>query len=308
MKNRKFTDAEESQIRKVYEAGFSLHSIGDAYKCAPDTVKAAVIRAGGETRSRILLTPEDDQELREHYEAGTSTTELADMFGHSDATIARAIRRAGGDIRPVNERYKKFSSDVRRAMAAQYRDGDTGEEIAADYGCCADVVYNAVREQGWEVRSTGEARQIPHSKRKGIEGKVCQECGEWHPLSAFHRALANADGLRHRCRQCSRELAKEWRSENPKKVRDNRYSRRLREEAVFDANVDVESIFDSYGGRCVYCGAVGHLTIDHVVPLNSGGAHTHDNIVPACRSCNSSKADTPLLVWLARGGPPEWRA
>jgi 5-methylcytosine-specific restriction endonuclease McrA len=44
---------------------------------------------------------------------------------------------------------------------------------------------------------------------------------------------------------------------------------------------------------CVYCPAVGN-TLDHLIPLGRG-SHTLGNIVPACRSCNSSKnARTPM--------------
>lgn len=56
----------------------------------------------------------------------------------------------------------------------------------------------------------------------------------------------------------------------------------------------------SYGGLCVYCHAKpARLTQDHVVALNRGGSHTADNVVPACRRCNRSKSDKPLLVFLA---------
>lgn len=45
--------------------------------------------------------------------------------------------------------------------------------------------------------------------------------------------------------------------------------------------------------RCVYCGVPQggdiRLTQDHVAPLSKGGHHTADNVVPACRRCNSRK-------------------
>lgn len=42
--------------------------------------------------------------------------------------------------------------------------------------------------------------------------------------------------------------------------------------------------------RCVYCHRkLKRLTMDHILPLSKGGAHTLSNIVPACRSCNSKK-------------------
>lgn len=42
---------------------------------------------------------------------------------------------------------------------------------------------------------------------------------------------------------------------------------------------------------CQYCGKEGrHLTLDHVVPRYRGGAHTWENLVSACASCNRRKA------------------
>jgi 5-methylcytosine-specific restriction endonuclease McrA len=39
---------------------------------------------------------------------------------------------------------------------------------------------------------------------------------------------------------------------------------------------------------CQYCGAVAE-NLDHVVPRSRGGSHTWDNVVAACRRCNSRK-------------------
>lgn len=52
-------------------------------------------------------------------------------------------------------------------------------------------------------------------------------------------------------------------------------------------------------GTCAYCNERKPLTMDHIEPLAKGGAHDIDNIVAACLSCNSSKHDRPLLLWLA---------
>lgn len=42
---------------------------------------------------------------------------------------------------------------------------------------------------------------------------------------------------------------------------------------------------------CQYCGSTKKLTLDHVLPRSRGGAHTWDNVVAACESCNSTKGD-----------------
>ena len=45
-------------------------------------------------------------------------------------------------------------------------------------------------------------------------------------------------------------------------------------------------------GVCHYCGAqvgAAALTMDHVVPVIRGGRSTKDNVVPACKACNTAK-------------------
>lgn len=54
-----------------------------------------------------------------------------------------------------------------------------------------------------------------------------------------------------------------------------------------------------YQHQCVYCGTTSTvLEMDHVVPISSGGTHTKENIVPACRACNSRKWKKPLSLFM----------
>lgn len=62
-----------------------------------------------------------------------------------------------------------------------------------------------------------------------------------------------------------------------------------------------QAILERHGGKCVYCGRPDILlTKDHVIPLASGGRHTAENIVPACRRCNISKHSRTVDEFLAR--------
>lgn len=45
--------------------------------------------------------------------------------------------------------------------------------------------------------------------------------------------------------------------------------------------------------KCLKCGAVEYLTIDHIVPVSSGGSNHHANLQCLCRKCNSIKGDYP---------------
>jgi 5-methylcytosine-specific restriction endonuclease McrA len=60
---------------------------------------------------------------------------------------------------------------------------------------------------------------------------------------------------------------------------------------------------------CQYCGKAAE-NVDHVIPRSLGGGHTWENVVAACRRCNSKKEnrlpqDTGLRLSLGRP-EPEW--
>ncbi len=53
---------------------------------------------------------------------------------------------------------------------------------------------------------------------------------------------------------------------------------------------------DRHEYLCAYCGLVGPLAAEHVLPIARGGRHTLGNILPVCRSCNSSEG-RPFSEW-----------
>ena len=69
-----------------------------------------------------------------------------------------------------------------------------------------------------------------------------------------------------------------------------------------------EAMKAAYKFQCAYCGEKSQrLTQDHVVPWHKGGRTTVDNIVPACKSCNSKKRTGPpppfqRLLFLSKEG------
>ena len=51
-------------------------------------------------------------------------------------------------------------------------------------------------------------------------------------------------------------------------------------------------------GICHYCKArfsPHQITMDHVIPISSGGKSVKSNIVPACKNCNTEKSDRDKL-------------
>jgi 5-methylcytosine-specific restriction endonuclease McrA len=83
-----------------------------------------------------------------------------------------------------------------------------------------------------------------------------------------------------------------------------RYSRRRRRRIaakVHDLTDAQWAALKSAWGGCAYCGAVGtSLQKDCVLPISRGGRYVIDNVVPSCRSCNTSKCNTEVTSWMRR--------
>lgn len=58
----------------------------------------------------------------------------------------------------------------------------------------------------------------------------------------------------------------------------------------------------AYGNKCAYCDRCGEMTRDHVMPITKAGGDVIDNVVPACRPCNSRKRDWAPTVAFGRFG------
>jgi 5-methylcytosine-specific restriction endonuclease McrA len=100
-----------------------------------------------------------------------------------------------------------------------------------------------------------------------------------------------------------KQADKEWTRNNPEKVRERGRRRRARKcNAIQNAIItvtheDVELLKEAFNQSCVYCGSKERLTIDHVIPLAKGGTHELKNLLPCCKSCNSSKNCSPIQSW-----------
>jgi hypothetical protein len=62
---------------------------------------------------------------------------------------------------------------------------------------------------------------------------------------------------------------------------------------------DDEKVKSEQGRCCSYCGTRDDLALDHLIPRKRGGQDSGDNLVVACRACNSSKGSKDLLEWCA---------
>lgn len=70
---------------------------------------------------------------------------------------------------------------------------------------------------------------------------------------------------------------------------------------VHDLSADQWAALQIAWDGCAYCGdAAVALQRDCVLAISRGGRYTLGNVVPACRSCNSSKCNDEVTTWMRR--------
>jgi 5-methylcytosine-specific restriction endonuclease McrA len=57
-----------------------------------------------------------------------------------------------------------------------------------------------------------------------------------------------------------------------------------------------QAIYDSWDCKCGYCGEEA-TSLDHIIPRFKSGSSNRNNLIPACRRCNTSKASEQMEIW-----------
>lgn len=55
-----------------------------------------------------------------------------------------------------------------------------------------------------------------------------------------------------------------------------------------------------FNNECCYCGKTLPLEQEHLIPVTKGGAYSLENIVCACKSCNTSKGNKDFNSWYSK--------
>ncbi|NDV08114.1 HNH endonuclease [Rhodococcus sp. IEGM 248] len=144
-----------------------------------------------------------------------------------------------------------------------------------------------------EIRPGGnEADQVVNGT-SGFEStvvRICRQCRDAKPLTAFAVDRSQPDGRRSLCAACRAAYDRQRASET-------RYRQRCRSygfEPVVEPFTREQQI-DRYGDRCAYCKTGAFETSDHILCVAAGGHHTLENVVPCCASCNRQKCS--VIDW-----------
>jgi 5-methylcytosine-specific restriction endonuclease McrA len=106
------------------------------------------------------------------------------------------------------------------------------------------------------------------------------------------------DNKKH-IREYAKQYNKMWNQteKGQTKIQRDSAKRRAREREMINTLTSEEwlQILEDYDYRCAYCVCEfdedNLPTRDHVIPISKGGHNIKENVVPACKSCNSKKRD-----------------
>lgn len=143
--------------------------------------------------------------------------------------------------------------------------------------------------------------------------QTCRKCGQTKPLEDYTPCRKSLGGVLKSCRACE-QAAKNIRSKSERgrqaeRVKRQRPSHKLRHEMLslqrrcgpiekvtnYKEWAYAKSlIWAAFDNRCCYCGADQNLTVEHLIPVASGGGNMLSNLAPACEFDNFSKGSKSL--------------
>jgi hypothetical protein len=131
---------------------------------------------------------------------------------------------------------------------------------------------------------------IPERRLQAKNGLAwCSGCCAWKLISIVSRG---------KCRVCWAAYARKRYATNPTVRYKRRSHAMLRKRGVEDIPPEAcEMLLEKFDGKCAYCDNQAE-TWDHVDPISKGETTRPGNIVPCCKSCNSSKRDKDVLEWI----------
>lgn len=238
---------------------------------------------------------------------------MRDGFQHECRTCRAARQKTEHTRQQDRERYRKVMADpeaaARRREARRLWNAANPEKVKtfarrvyASSGKKRQAAWaTADRERNPEKYAERHKRyKAEHSDRLNDSRRRTREKTREQRLKynaeyrEKNRDALNAKGREYRERNRQRELerSRQYHAKRPEVAYKNTLAYRARKRGAFEEAVEPLVVFERDKWRCHLCGrkvSRRHASIDHVVPLSKGGAHSYANCKTAHLKCNMSK-------------------
>jgi 5-methylcytosine-specific restriction endonuclease McrA len=197
------------------------------------------------------------------------------------------------------ECYKEYHNKYKQEHLEEYLKNDNERQ---------KKWYSLHKDEISERRHNSYPEHKEDSNRRGKEYYISNKAEiafRRHIFHIKHKSELNAKSLEYHNshKEYRLECSRQWTRNNPEKHRLQASLRRARKKNATIIGITHKEwlqMCKDNNGCCSYCGRKTALEMDHVIPLTKGGVHGVDNIVPACKKCNSSKHAEDLVMWLYR--------
>lgn len=132
------------------------------------------------------------------------------------------------------------------------------------------------RQREYRGLYPGRIRSSYRKHHDAFRNQINERSRQWY---AEHKDIHN-------------QRVRNWARRNPHKRLSYVHTRRARrlENGGQYTLEQWEDLKRQYDFKCLCCGEVKPLTVDHIVPISKGGSNDISNIQPLCIQCNKSKA------------------
>lgn len=212
---------------------------------------------------------------KEHYKESPEKSKL------------RQKRYTEGNSELMNERSRKHyeqNSEKMREQAREYY-AENSKTINENQKRYNDKNAEKVKENNGHYRKeNAEKEVIRHKKYRDEHVDKIRESG-----IAYRNNNIEYEYNRH----------KEYRQGNKSQYAIYAQTRRARKQLLPSTLTILqwENIKKDFNNKCAYCGKELPLEQEHFLALTSAGEYTVNNIIPSCRSCNSSKNKYEFSKW-----------
>lgn len=238
----------------------------------------------------------DDTLLVEEYRKCRRCRIVAEKYGCSDETVRRALIKYGvpRNIGHTREKTKwKATEEELRVIVDEYYVTDVDiNMLAQKYHRAQNTISKAIKEYGCGLKKNAvNGRKITDNElREEAKTLNCREIALKYDMSE--------ERVYRRAKKLGIDIQTKYGGEKWYK-RASRYGCR-----DFDKTITLRALIARDNGVCQICGKPtddcditnGHIgrmypTLDHIIPLSKGGAHTWDNVQLAHMHCNAGKCN-----------------
>lgn len=265
-------------------------------RLANDEIRERIYAYNREFKKEYDKRPEVREKQREYRQSESYKERTSKYWQERCRTEEyRAYRREYTSTPKQVESRKRRIAEYKRTgryaeMRAKYEKSDARKEQRKLYRIVNRETINANRRE-WRKANLELALELERARRQ---------------TEAYKASQRKAEQKRKNRQEYIRAYSREWKRNNRDKVRAKEHKRlaRIRELPSNFSPADWNAALEYWHGVCAYCGKQRdfwfYIEQEHFVPVALGGGYTVDNIIPACKYCNSSKCDSDPHEWVIK--------